>query len=177
MQRKQGRPRTQFKQIDNESERGTLEGETRATFIIRKDQVDKIKKIAYWERLKMKDVLIQAIDNLIKSYELKNGIIQEIPGLFDSQDLVIEDEPKNLLLSLHTNGKAFVKDVFSKYKFAEFNVKQLEDFRFQHRIIDVWSTFDTLCARGVMSKQYAQGEKAIGKKGNTYKFILDISNQ
>lgn len=83
----------------------------------------------------------------------------------------------NLLISLHANGKAFVKDVFSKYKFTEFNVKQLEDFRFKHRIIDVWSTFDTLCARGVMSKQYAQGEKSIGKKGNTYKFNFDISNQ
>jgi hypothetical protein len=177
MKRKQGRPRTQFKQIESESERGTLDGETRATFIIRKDQVDKIKKIAYWERLKMKDVLIQAIDNLIQGYELKNGNIQEIPGLFDFQDLVIEEEPKNLLIHLHTNGKSFLKDVFSRYKFTGFRVKQIEDLRFQHRIMKPWTTFDTLCERGVMSKQTAEGEKATGKISNTYKFIIDISNQ
>ena len=125
----------------------------------------------------MKDVVINAIDSLVQRYESNNGALQEIPGLFDFEDLFIQEEQPKLLLNLHKNGKSFVKELFSKYKFSEFNVKEIEDERFKHRIIDVWSTFDTLCSRNVMTKQYAVGEKSQGKKGNTYKFLIDISNQ
>lgn len=76
---KAGRPVTQTKEVENESERGTLPGEIRATYIVRKDQVEKIKRLAYWESVKYKDIVIQAIDDLLTRYEKKNGPLKEIP--------------------------------------------------------------------------------------------------
>ena len=77
---KAGRPVTQTTEIDNESERGTLPGQIRATYIVRKDQVEKIKRLAYWESVKYKDIVIQAIDDLIGRYEKKNGELKEVPS-------------------------------------------------------------------------------------------------
>ena len=77
--KKVGRPTTQTKEVVNKSERGTLPGEIRSTYIVRKDQVEKIKRLAYWESVKIKDILIQAIDELINRYESKNGELKEIP--------------------------------------------------------------------------------------------------
>ncbi len=39
---------------------------TRATFIIRKEQVAKIKATAYWERKKIKEVVDEALDSYLK---------------------------------------------------------------------------------------------------------------
>ena len=54
---KRGRPVTQTKEITKSSQEGTKENETRATFIVNEELLDKLKAVAYWDRLLVKDVL------------------------------------------------------------------------------------------------------------------------
>jgi predicted ArsR family transcriptional regulator len=58
---KRGRPKTNFKAVAKTSEAGTKENETRATFIVNKEQLAQVKALAHWERLSIKEVLAQAI--------------------------------------------------------------------------------------------------------------------
>ena len=76
---KKGRPKTNHRKITKASQEGTQEGETRATFIVTESSLEKLKAIAYWDRLRIKDVAQEAIDNYIKSYEKKHGEVKEIP--------------------------------------------------------------------------------------------------
>ena len=62
---KRGRPVTQTKEITKSSQEGTKENETRATFIINEDLLDKLKAIAYWDRVLVKDVLNAAIQEYV----------------------------------------------------------------------------------------------------------------
>ena len=55
--KKPGRPRTSTKVPKDTTEEGTKEGEKRATFIVREDLLEKVKAIAYWDRVKIKDVM------------------------------------------------------------------------------------------------------------------------
>jgi predicted ArsR family transcriptional regulator len=55
--RKVGRPQTVFKTITKSSQEGTKENETRATFILNEELLDKLKAVAYWDRLLVKDAL------------------------------------------------------------------------------------------------------------------------
>ncbi len=68
-----GRPRTNLKEVGSESERGTLEGETRATFIVNIELLEKVKAIAYQERKAYKAVVHKALGDFIEWYEKKNG--------------------------------------------------------------------------------------------------------
>ena len=77
--KKVGRPVTQFKEITKSSQEGTKENETRATFIINEELLDKLKAIAYWDRLLIKDVINTALQDIIIKYEKKNGDIKPIP--------------------------------------------------------------------------------------------------
>lgn len=76
---KRGRPVTQFKEITKSSQKGTIENETRATFIINEDLLEKLKAIAYWERLLIKDVVNTALQDTVAKYEKKSGAIKPIP--------------------------------------------------------------------------------------------------
>jgi len=76
---KRGRPKTNFKDNNEGARKGTKEGETRATFILREDLLDKVKGIAYWDRLLFKDVLNTALEEFTTKYEKKNGPIKPIP--------------------------------------------------------------------------------------------------
>lgn len=62
---KRGRPVTQTKEITKSSQEGTKENETRATFIINEELLDKLKAIAYWDRVLVKDVLNTAIQEYV----------------------------------------------------------------------------------------------------------------
>lgn len=62
---KVGRPKTQFKEITKSSQEGTKENETRATFIVNEELLDKLKAIAYWDRVLVKDVLNTALQEYI----------------------------------------------------------------------------------------------------------------
>lgn len=73
---KKGRPVTQYKEITKSSQEGTLENEIRATFIVNEGLLEKIKSIAYWERLKIKEVVDLALLDAVAKYEKKNGVIK-----------------------------------------------------------------------------------------------------
>ncbi len=76
---KRGRPVTQTKEITKSSQEGTKENETRATFIINEELLDKLKAIAYWDRVLIKDVINSALQDIVAKYEKKNGVIKAIP--------------------------------------------------------------------------------------------------
>ena len=48
------------------SQQGLKEGWTRATFILRKDHLEKIKSLSYWERKKIKEVVDEALKLYLK---------------------------------------------------------------------------------------------------------------
>lgn len=76
---KVGRPKTQFKKIMKSSQEGTKVNETRATFIVNEDLLEKLKGIAYWNRSLIKEVIHGALNEAVIKYEKKNGKIKKIP--------------------------------------------------------------------------------------------------
>jgi tyrosyl-tRNA synthetase len=76
---KRGRPVTKTKEITKSSQEGTKEKETRATFIVNEELLDKLKAIAYWDRVLIKDVVNTALQETVAKYEKKNGTIKPIP--------------------------------------------------------------------------------------------------
>lgn len=76
---KRGRPVTQTKEITKSSQEGTKENETRATFIINEELLEKLKAIAYWDRVLIKDVVNTALQETVAKYEKKSGKIKPIP--------------------------------------------------------------------------------------------------
>jgi hypothetical protein len=60
-------------------QKGLKPGETRATFIVKEDALEKIKAIAYWDRQNIKDIVQIAIDAYIKQYENEKGAVLSIP--------------------------------------------------------------------------------------------------
>jgi len=47
--------------LNKTSQQGLQDGWTRATFILRKDYLEKLKALAYWERKKIKEVIDEAL--------------------------------------------------------------------------------------------------------------------
>jgi hypothetical protein len=76
---KRGRPVTQTKEITKSSQEGTKENETRATFIINEELLEKLKAIAYWDRILIKEVVNTALQEAVTKYEKNNGEIKTIP--------------------------------------------------------------------------------------------------
>jgi len=76
---KRGRPKTSTREITKSSQEGTKEKETRATFIVNEELLEKLKAIAYWDRVLIKDVVNTAIQEAVAKYEKKNGDIKPIP--------------------------------------------------------------------------------------------------
>jgi hypothetical protein len=77
--KKVGRPKTSTKVISKSSQEGTKENETRATFIVREDLLEKLKAIAYWDRVMIKEVINTALEEAVSKYEKKNGDLKPIP--------------------------------------------------------------------------------------------------
>jgi len=76
---KKGRPITQTKEITKSSQEGTKENETRATFIVNEELLEKLKAVAYWERRMIKEVIASALEETVAKYEKKNGPVKLIP--------------------------------------------------------------------------------------------------
>ena len=72
-------PKAPKKKIINSSEIGTKVNETRATFIVNKYLLEKMKAIAYWDRVPIKDIVNQALVEHIARHEKKNGEIKAMP--------------------------------------------------------------------------------------------------
>jgi hypothetical protein len=76
---KRGRPVTQTKEITKSSQQGTKDKETRATFIVNEDLLDKLKAIAYWDRVLIKEVINTALQDYVAKHEKKSGEIKPLP--------------------------------------------------------------------------------------------------
>ena len=76
---KRGRPKTSTREITKSSQEGTKEKETRATFIVNEDLLEKLKAIAYWDRKLIKEVVDTALQDAVNKYEKKSGDIKPIP--------------------------------------------------------------------------------------------------
>lgn len=59
------------------TEKGCKLGETRATILITKELLEKLKNLSYWERLPLKEVISAALEAHIDKYEKKNGSIKQ----------------------------------------------------------------------------------------------------
>ena len=75
-----GRPKTSTREITKSSQEGTKVNETRATFIVNESLLEKLKALAYWDRVLIKDVVNQALSDYLKAYEKKNGTIKPKEG-------------------------------------------------------------------------------------------------
>ena len=64
-----GRPKKE------ENEKGT-----RATLIIKNDNLEKLKAIAYWDRITIKLIVNEALENYIKKYKKNQGEVKPKPG-------------------------------------------------------------------------------------------------
>jgi hypothetical protein len=65
-----GSPKTTIRrEITKTSQEGTKVGETRATFIVREDLLEKVKNFAYWERLQIKEVVNTALEQYFADKE------------------------------------------------------------------------------------------------------------
>ena len=78
-QNKGGRPKSNFKIVESTSEKGTKEGETRATIIVKKETLSQIKALSYWERLPVKDIIAKALETEIARYLKELGEIKPLP--------------------------------------------------------------------------------------------------
>lgn len=59
--------------------KGTHPGESRATFILPEAIIEKVKDLAYWDRLMIKEVVGAALRDYLQKYEKKNGAIKPRP--------------------------------------------------------------------------------------------------
>jgi hypothetical protein len=75
----QAEPKAAKKEITKTSQLGTKEKETRATFIVNEDLLEKMKSLAYWDRVLIKDIVNSAFEEHIARYEKKNGEIKIMP--------------------------------------------------------------------------------------------------
>ena len=64
---------TQTKEITKSSQEGTKEYETRVTFTINEDLLDKLKAITYRDRLLIKDLVITPLQEAVTKYDKKSG--------------------------------------------------------------------------------------------------------
>jgi hypothetical protein len=72
-----GKPSTRI--ITKSSQKGTREGETRATFVVNEELLEKVKAIAYWDRISIKEVLNRALLDAVALYEQEHGAVKPIP--------------------------------------------------------------------------------------------------
>jgi hypothetical protein len=57
--------------LNKTSQEGLKDGWIRATFILRKDYLEKLKAIAYWERKKIKEVIDEALRLYLKGKKIR----------------------------------------------------------------------------------------------------------
>lgn len=62
------------------TKKGLKNGETRATVIVQEHLLNDLRKIAYWDRLKIKEIFNEAITDRITKYTKEHGSIAPIPN-------------------------------------------------------------------------------------------------
>jgi hypothetical protein len=61
----------------NSLEKGLRDGWTRATFVLRKDHLNKLKAVSYWDRKKMKEVMDEALGSYLRGKRIKPLIVRK----------------------------------------------------------------------------------------------------
>jgi len=75
--KKVGRPKDKNKRTpEKSSQEGTKNDETRATFIVKEELLEKLKDIAYWDREMIKAVVGEALSQYVDNWEKKNGKVK-----------------------------------------------------------------------------------------------------
>ncbi len=76
-----GRPKRQDKDntLASSSEKGTIPGDKRKTYIVNSESAAKIEAIAYWDRRSIKEVVNDAFSKYINEWERKNGKVKPMP--------------------------------------------------------------------------------------------------
>ena len=69
--KKAGRPKTNTRVITSANQEGLKEGWTRKTFIVRENWIERIKDLAYWDRLQHKEALDQIMEEYFKQHKVK----------------------------------------------------------------------------------------------------------
>lgn len=62
--------------LNKTSEKGLQEGWTRATFILRRDYLERLKACAYWERKKIKEVIDEAFGLYLKGKKTRTKVFR-----------------------------------------------------------------------------------------------------
>ena len=57
--------------LNQTSQKGLKNGWIRATFILRKDYLEKLKSLSYWERKKIKEVIDEALGSYLKGKRIR----------------------------------------------------------------------------------------------------------
>lgn len=68
-----GRPKTRLHNPERTAAKQTKEGEEKYIIIGKTELISKMKDIAYWDRLAIKEVFEEAMIDRVKKYEKKNG--------------------------------------------------------------------------------------------------------
>jgi len=61
----------------NSLEKGLQNGWTRATFVLRKDYLSKLKAVSYWDRKKMKEVIDEALWAYLRGKRIKPVMVRK----------------------------------------------------------------------------------------------------
>jgi hypothetical protein len=61
----------------NSLEKGLQDGWTRATFVLRKDYLGKLKAVSYWDRKKMKEVIDEALWAYLRGKRIKPLMVRK----------------------------------------------------------------------------------------------------
>jgi hypothetical protein len=57
--------------LNGTSQKGLKDGWTRATFILRKDYLEKLKSLSYWQRRKLKEVVNDALGSYLEGRRIR----------------------------------------------------------------------------------------------------------
>ena len=57
--------------LNETSQKGLKDGWTRATFILRKDHLEKLRSFSYWQRRKIKDVIDEALSSYLEGKKIR----------------------------------------------------------------------------------------------------------
>ena len=60
--------------LNETSQKGLKDGWTRATFIMRKDHLEKLKSFSYWQRRKIKDVIDEALSSYLEGKRIRRNM-------------------------------------------------------------------------------------------------------
>lgn len=57
-------------ELKKSSQKGLQKGWSRATFILKKEYIDKLKALSYWERTTIKEIIDDALSNYLKDKDV-----------------------------------------------------------------------------------------------------------